>query len=140
MQKTWSDLWRVLLKCFTPNEAHMPSKVHIVFDNYTDNAEFSVKQTKRKSRAGGEEGKRVYIGTDAQEMPQRDYYKDFLKNSSNKGDLFLQFGNFLQREVPRLGFHYPLVVTIEKNTWEITSGGVLVFPPCNHEEADTRNW
>ena len=137
-QKTWGDLWRVLLKCYTPNEAHMPSKVHIVFDNYTDNAQFSVKQTKRKSRAGGVEGKRVYIGTDSQEMPQGDDYKDFLKNSSNKGDLIRRFGEFVQREVPRLDFHYPMVVTIEKNTWEITSAGVSVLPPCNHEEADTR--
>ena len=35
--KTWGDLWRILLKCFTPNRVHSASKVHIDFDNYTDN-------------------------------------------------------------------------------------------------------
>ena len=61
-QKTWGDLWKVLLKCFSPNLTHKPSKVHIVFDNYKDNLSFSVKETKRKSRAEGIEGKRVHIG------------------------------------------------------------------------------
>ena len=66
-QKILGDLWRLLLKCFTPNRVHSPSKVHIVFDSYTANQTFSVKQTKRMSRAAGE-GKRLYIGSDSQEM------------------------------------------------------------------------
>ena len=47
-QKTWGDIWRLLLKRFTPNKVHITSKVHIVFDNYTDNQTFSVKQTKNE--------------------------------------------------------------------------------------------
>ena len=68
-QKILGDLWRLLLKCFTPNRVHSPSKVHIVFDSFLKlNQTFSVKQTKRMSRAAGE-GKRLYLGSDSQEMP-----------------------------------------------------------------------
>ena len=49
-QKTWGDLLRLILKCFTPNRVHSLSKVHIVFDYYTDNQTFSIKQTKRVSQ------------------------------------------------------------------------------------------
>ena len=137
-QKTWGHLWRVLLKCFTPKSEYLPSKVHIVFDNYTDNISYSVKQTKRKSRAAGEDGSRVHIGSDAQEMPQGDDYKDFLKNSENKADLIRRFNEYVRREVPKMNLDYPLVITSEKNALEITSSGIEVLLPCNHEEADTR--
>ena len=137
-QKTWGDLWQVLLKCFIPNKTHIPSKVHVVFDNYTDNMTFSVKETKRKSRAAGTEGKRVHIGSDSQEMPQGDDYKDFLKNSLNKADLIRRFNEFDHREVPQLDLGYPMVITLEKDAWEISASGVQVLLPCNHEEADTR--
>ena len=50
----------------------------IVFDNYTDNQVFSVKQTKRVTQAAGE-GKRLHIGNDPQEMQQGYEYKDFLR-------------------------------------------------------------
>ena len=60
-QKTCEDLLRLLLKCFTPNRVHSPSKVHIVFCNYTDKQTFSVKQTKRVSRTAGK-GKQLHIG------------------------------------------------------------------------------
>ena len=33
-QKICGDLWRLLLKGYTPNMVHSPSRVHIVFDNY----------------------------------------------------------------------------------------------------------
>ena len=119
-QKTWGDLWTLLLKCFTPNSAHNPSKVHIVFDNYTDNQTFSVKQTKRVRRAA-DEGKWLHIGNDSQEMPQGDNYKDFLKNNSNKADLIRRFNKFVKRDVPHLHLDYPLVITLEKEAWEILS-------------------
>ena len=119
-QKTWGDLWTLLLKYFTPNSAHNPSKVHIVFDNYTDNQTFSVKQTKRVRRAA-DEGKWLHIGNDSQEMPQGDNYKDFLKNNSNKADLIRRFNKFVKRDVPHLHLDYPLVITLEKEAWEILS-------------------
>ena len=73
-QKTWGDLWKVLLKCFTPEAEHLPAKVHIIFDNYMDDQIYSVKATKRADRG---EGKRLHIGSDSQEIPQGDDYKDF---------------------------------------------------------------
>ena len=136
-RKTWGDLWRLLLKCFTPNRLHSPSKVHIVFDNYTDNQMFSVKQTKRVSRAAGE-GKRLHIGNDSQEMPEGDDYKYFLKNNLNKADLIRRFNEFVKREAPQLQLDYPLVITLEKVASEISVTGVQNLSSCNHEEADTR--
>ena len=75
-QKTWGDPWRLLLKCFTLNRVHSPLMVHIVFNNYNNNQTFSVKHTKRVSRAAGK-GKRLHIDNDSQEMSQGDEYKDF---------------------------------------------------------------
>ena len=66
-QKTCEDLWTILLKCFTPKAEYKPSKVHIVFDNYSDDQYYSVKETKRVGRG---EGKRLYIGKDSQDMSQ----------------------------------------------------------------------
>ena len=77
-QKTWGDPWRLLLKCFTLIRIQSPLMIHIVFNNYNDNQTFSVKQTKRLSRAAGK-GKRLHIDNDSQEMPQGDECKDFFK-------------------------------------------------------------
>ena len=136
-QKTLGDLWRLLLKCFTPNRVHRPSKTHIVFDNYTENQTFPVKQTKRVSRAAGER-KRAHIGNDSQEMLQCDCYKDFLKSNLNKADLIRRFNEFVQLQVSRLHLVYTLVITLEKEAWDITLTRVQNLSPCNHEEVDTR--
>ena len=80
-QKTWGGLWRLLLICFRP------SKVPIVFEDYTENLE-----------AG--EGNRLHIGGDSQEMPQGDDYKSFLKNNINKADFIRRFNEFVQRGYP----------------------------------------
>ena len=50
---------------------HCPSKVPIVFNNYTENETFSVEHTKRLSGEAGE-GKRLHIENDSQEMQQGD--------------------------------------------------------------------
>ena len=88
------------------------------------------------SQAAGE-GKRLHIGNDTQEMPQGEDYKYFLKNNLNKADLIRQFNKFVKREVPRLQLDYPLVITLEKEAWEISLTTAQNLSPCNHEEADT---
>ena len=87
-QKAWGDLWRLLLST-------QPLEGHIIFDNYTDNQVFSVKQTKRVSRAAGE-GKRLHIGNGSQEMLQVNDYKEFLKNNLSKADLIRRFSEFVK--------------------------------------------
>ena len=84
------------------------------------------------------EGKLLHIGNDSQEMPEGGDYKDFLKNNLNKADLIRRFNEFVKREVPRLHLDYPLVITLEKEAWEISLTGVQNLYPCNHEEVDTR--
>ena len=74
-QKTCRELWRLVLKRFTPNRVHSPQKNHIVYSNYTDDQTFSVKQTKQVSQAAGE-WKRLHIGNDSRKMPQGHDYKD----------------------------------------------------------------
>ena len=49
-QKSWGDYF---LKWLTQTRVHNPSKVHIAFNNYTDNQTFYVKQTKRVSQDAG---------------------------------------------------------------------------------------
>ena len=103
----------------------------------TQTITFSVKETKRKSRAAGTEGKCVHIGSDSQEMPQGDD-KDFLKISLKKTDLIRRFNEFVHQELPKLNLGYPMVITLEKDAWEISASGVQALLPCNHEEAYTR--
>ena len=75
----------------------------------------------------------------SQEMPQSNNYKGFLKNSLNKGDLIRLFNEFVQLEVPCLHKDYPQVITLEKETSEISLTGFENLSPCNQEKVDTRN-
>ena len=83
-------------------------------------------------------GKRLHIGNDSQEMSQGDDYKDFLKNNLNKTDLIRQINELVKQEVTRLHLEYPLVITLEKEVWEISLNGVQNLGPFNREEADNR--
>ena len=49
-EKTLGDLWSVLPKRVTPKAEYQPLKVHIVFDNYTDDQVYSVKASKRSDK------------------------------------------------------------------------------------------
>ena len=69
-------------------------------------------------------------------MPQEEDYKKFLKNNLNKADLIRQFNEFVK--VPHLHLDYSLVITLEKEAWEISFTGVQNLSPCNYEEADAR--
>ena len=69
-------------------------------------------------------------------MPQEEDYKNFLKNNLNKTDLIRRFNEFVK--VPHLHLDYSLVITLEKEAWEISFPGVQNLSPCNHEEEDTR--
>ena len=99
-QKPWGDPWRLLLKFFTRNRVYSPSKVDIVFDYYTDNKTFSIKQTKQLIWTAGK-GKSLHTWNDSQEMPQGDDWKNFSKNNL-KADLIGWFNESVERDAPRL--------------------------------------
>ena len=46
-KRDWGDVWSVLLKRITPKAEYQPLKVHIVFDDYTDDQVYSVTASKR---------------------------------------------------------------------------------------------
>ena len=73
---------------------------------------------------GGSGGGVWWFCSRGSEMPQGDDYKDFLKNKLNKADLIRRLNQFLKREVPRLHLDYSLVITLEKEAWEILLTGV----------------
>ena len=104
-QKTWGDLSRLILKCFTPGRVDSPSEVHIVFDIQTDNQAFCTKQTKQVSQAAGK-GKRSNIGNVSQEMSQGNDYKVFLKNSLKRQILWDDSRNSCNR-----GYHVSTWIT-----------------------------
>ena len=58
--------------------------------------------------------------------------------TTDKADLIRRFNEFMKQEVRRLHLDYPLVITLEKQEWEILWHRVQNFFPCNHDEADTR--
>ena len=84
---------------------------------------YFVKQTKRVCRAAGE-GKRLDIENDSQEMPQGNDYKAFLKKNLNKADIIRRFSEFIKQEVTYLNLDYSLIITSEKEAWEISFTGV----------------
>ena len=79
--------------------------------------------TKPVSRAAGE-GKQLYIGHNSQEMPKGDGCKEFLKNNLNKADLIRRLIEFVKRELPGLHLHYPPMITLENEAWEMLLPGV----------------
>ena len=93
-EKTWGDLWSVLLKRVTPKAEYQPLKVHVVFDNYTDDQVYSVKASKRTDRG---DGRWLHIGNDLQDMPQGNEYQDFLRNNLNKAELMKHFNEYLMK-------------------------------------------
>ena len=110
-------------------------KVYIVFDNYTDDQSYSIKATKRTDRG---DGKRLHIGDDLQDMPQDNDYQDFLRNSSNKAELIRHFNEYIRKDEVRSQLQWPLVVTVGKETWEISYTGVNYLFDSKHEKADSR--
>ena len=133
-EKTRGDLWSVLLKRVTPKAEYQPLKVHIVFDNDTDDQVYSVKASKRTDRG---DGRRLHIGNDLEDMPQGNEYQDFLRNSLNKAELIKHFNEYIMKSEVRSQLKWPLILTLETETWEISSTGVNHLFDSNHEVADS---
>ena len=65
-EKTWDSLFQTLVKAFRLQEAE---DTILVFDNYSDNQEFSLKQQEIMNRVTNGTV-RVYMGQSTQEMAQ----------------------------------------------------------------------
>ena len=80
-QPTWEDLFKILIKVYKLKES---SETILVFDNYTDKFEYSLKEEERLDRAGSTIPLRTYIREISREMFQGKSYQDFLLNTENK--------------------------------------------------------
>ena len=49
-----------------------------------------------------------------------------------------QINEFVKRETAPRHLEYSLVITLEKEAWEMSLAGVKNSSPCNHKEADNR--
>ena len=67
-----------------------------MFDNYTDELEYSLKEQERSERAGSTASLRKYIGEISQKMPQGKNYQEFLCNTKNKSQLLEKFTKYLE--------------------------------------------
>ena len=78
-KKTWESLLQTLVKPFRLQEAE---ETLLVFDNYSDDQEFSLKEQERINRVTNCT-LRAYMEENAQVMPQGKAYQQYLENTEN---------------------------------------------------------
>ena len=78
-KKTWESLLQTSVKPFRLQEAE---ETLLVFDNYSDNQEFSLKEQERINRVTNGTV-RAYMEENAQVMPQGKAYQQYLENTEN---------------------------------------------------------
>ena len=133
-QPTWEDLFKILIKVYKLKES---IEIILVFGNYSDELEYSLKERKRSDRAGSTAPLRTHVGEMSQEMPQGKNYQEFLSNTKNKSQLLKKFTEYLthentQKDLGRTTFN------IEKDTVLISQSQQQSLFTSNQEEADTR--
>ena len=79
LEKTWESLFETLVKAFSLQQA---KETLLMFDNYSGNQEFSLKQQKKINQVTSGTI-RVYMGTNAQGKA----FKQYLENTGNKAEL-----------------------------------------------------
>ena len=112
-QPTWEDLFKILIKVYKLKES---SETILVFDNYTDEFEYSLKEEERLDRAGSTIPLRTYIREISREMFQGKSYQDFLLNTENKSQLLNKFTEYLAQESKRKHLMDRITLNIEKDT------------------------
>ena len=73
----------------------------LVFDNYTDKIEYSLKEQERSDRAGSIAPLQIHTGEICQEIRQGKNYQGFLSNTENKSQLLKKFTEYLTQESTR---------------------------------------
>ena len=111
-QPTWEDLFKILIKVYKLKES---SETIPVFDNYTDEIEYSLKEEERLDRAGSTIPLRTYIREISQEMFQGKSYQDFLLKTENKSQLLKKFTEYLAQESKRKQLMGRITLNIEKD-------------------------
>ena len=88
MKKTLESLFQTLVKALRTQEAE---ETVLVFDNYSNNQEFFLKQQERINRVtNGRYYQRAYVGK-LPEISQGKTYKKYLENRENKAKLINPF-------------------------------------------------
>ena len=87
-EKTWESLFQTLVKALRTQEAE---ETVLVFDNYSDNQEFFLRQQERINRVtNGRYYKSAYV-TKLPKMSQGKAYKQYLENTDNQAQLSDRF-------------------------------------------------
>ena len=134
-QPTWEDLFKILIKVYKLKES---TETGLVFDNYTDELEYSLKERKRSDRAGSTAPLRTHVGEMSQEIPQGKNYQEFLSNTKNKSQLLKKFTEYATHENTRKDLMGHTTLNIEEDTVLIPQSQQQSFFTSNQEEVDTR--
>ena len=133
VRNNWRDYGEAFLAFCCPPINTEPNAVIIVMDTYGENR---VKEITQKGR--GEEGKRIHITGEQQNMPSAKDWPSFLQNAENKINLISFLANYYKKSDVRASLEIPLIITEGNHTWKITRDSVQDIFECNHVEADTR--
>ena len=109
----------------------------LVFDNYSDNQEFSLKLQERINRAANGTEKE-YMGKSTQEMPQGKAYQQYLGNTGNKAELIDRFTRYLQQDHVRSNMEGNVISDSSDVSYIINSSELKTLFKYNHEEVDTK--
>ena len=133
-EKTWEPLFQTLVKALRLQEAE---ETMLVFDNYSDNQEFFLRQQERMNRLTNGTV-RVYIGESTQEMPRGNAYQQCLKNTENKAELIDRFTQCIYQDYARSKLKRNVILNSRDVTYRISSSELKTLFKSNHEEADRK--
>eukprot|EP00112_Aurelia_sp_Birch-Aquarium-sp1_P017335 Seg4002.3 transcript_id=Seg4002.3/GoldUCD/mRNA.D3Y31 product="hypothetical protein" protein_id=Seg4002.3/GoldUCD/D3Y31 len=132
---TWGQYMSDQLKAFTPPASWYAKEIVVVFDNYIDDQEYSIKEAERLERVCSP---RVHLGSNDQQMIGGKDFQRFIHNKENNDELIKRFNDFAEHPGTRSHLKVPLTINHRNRTKKITMEDVDVTVECNHEEADTR--
>ena len=134
-QPTWEDLFKILIKVYKLKES---TETILVFDNYTEELEYSLKEQERSDKDGSTAPLQTHIGEISQEMPQGKNHQKFLSNTKNKSQSLEKFTEYLTHENTRKNLMGCTTLNIEKDTVLISQSQQQSLFRSNQKEADTR--
>eukprot|EP00794_Sanderia_malayensis_P011440 gene11440-12636_t len=121
---TWGQYMANQLKAFTPPSSWYVQETVIVFDNYIDDQEYSIKDAERQERGCSA---RVHLGTNEQKMMNGKDFQMFMHNKENKDELIKRFVEFTCLLETRSNFNVPCTVNHRNTTLTVTPSNKSVF-------------
>eukprot|EP00794_Sanderia_malayensis_P005820 gene5820-6517_t len=118
---TWGQYMANQLKAFTPPSSWYVQETVIVFDNYIDDQEYSIKDAERQERGCSA---RVHLGTNEQKMMNGKDFQMFMHNKENKDELIKRFVEFTCLLETRSNFNVPCTVNHRNTTLTVTPSNV----------------